>query len=181
MRRISTRLTSGIRRFSRLKYYTPSISCVIDYNSLYCNAMEALAALAVVGNVMQLISFCHETFELCVKIHKRGFADENLMLTARRIETLCQDVELSIKHTARKTAIDHISSPPYKELYFIASDCISMAKKLSVELDKISNSAGATAAKVFRTIWKRKHLEKLESTMQKYQTTLDSRLLVELL
>jgi pyruvate/oxaloacetate carboxyltransferase len=138
---------------------------------------EALAALAIACNVIQVISFCHETVDLAIKIHKQGTADVGLLQSTKRIEALSQQLDLSIQSTQIGTGL----SPAQKELSDIAKDCSSTAKQLSVELDKISKSRGGTVFKTARTLLKKSKLEKLESTMQQHRQVLDSRLLVQLL
>jgi hypothetical protein len=138
---------------------------------------EALAALGVACNVIQVISFCHETVELAVKIHKQGSVDETLSQNAKRIEALSQQLDLSIHNTQLASSI----SPARRELSTIAKDCISTSKTLTFELNKLSKSRGGTVIKTVKTVFKKSRLKDLENAMQKHQQVLDSRLLVELL
>jgi hypothetical protein len=143
--------------------------------------MEALAGLAIACNVIQVISFCHETVEVGVQIHKRGNVDEDLSLNARRLEDLSKQLDVSIQSTAQAATTGPNVSASYQDLSSIARDCSLKAKEMSVELDKVSNSKGGSVVKACKTLWKKSKLEKIEKVMQQYQKVLNSRLPVELL
>ena len=139
---------------------------------------EALAALGVACNVFQVISFCHEVVGVAVKIRQKGTADESLAQNASRIEALANQLDISIQNSVQ---VKSTVSPAQQELSSIAKDCSLIAKRLTVELDKISKSRGGTVIKTARTVFAKSKLEKLESSMQQHQRTLNSRILVQLL
>lgn len=59
--------------------------------------MEALTALGVACNVMQIVSFMHETFSSCKEILKSGQADPSLEENVKTISVLTKSLRDSLK------------------------------------------------------------------------------------
>jgi hypothetical protein len=137
---------------------------------------EALAALGIAVNVMGVITFCRETADLAVKIHKTGAVDPDLAQRTTRIKALSEQLDVSTQTAQYGSS----RLPAHQELSAIAKDCSSTAQQLVEELESISTGS-STIKKVAKSFWKRSKLEKLEKILESHQRVLDSRLLVDLL
>jgi hypothetical protein len=138
----------------------------------------ALAGLSVAANVLQLISFCHDTIDLAIKIHKQGTVDHELSQNAKRIGSITEQLDSSIRNTIQMVSSVSLAQ---QELFDIAKDCSQAAKALKQKLDEISNSRGGVVVKTMKTFRYKRTLERFEESTRKYQQILDTRLLVELL
>ncbi|KAN0089015.1 hypothetical protein V8E51_019275 [Hyaloscypha variabilis] len=142
--------------------------------------MEAVAALSVACNVMQVISFAHETISLCKRLHQGGLLDEDLANNARHLSSLSASLRDSINAV-------QTSRPLTKEqngLQAVAERCLEASTKLRLELDKFTmpgSPSGLTTLKnVLSAHFHKKSIEALRKIMNECQCTLQSDLLFQL-
>jgi hypothetical protein len=136
--------------------------------------MEALVALGLACNILQLISFGRETISLVTRISKDGSTDINLAKDAQRIEQLSNELETAMSNQS------NIVSPKYQELLVIARDCKATAKDIKAEMDSLSASSWGKFGKIVKGLRQKSTLERLEKTLLLHQNTLQSRLLTEM-
>jgi hypothetical protein len=139
--------------------------------------MEALAALGLAGNIIQVVSFCHETVSLSTKIYRKGSSDPELAQDVSQIKKLAEQLNIAISNSAEvmKTA-----SPTRAELMAIARDCSSAAEELELELNQASRSKAGAFGKAVKFMLRKSKLESLEQRLMRHQKTLQSRLLFEI-
>jgi hypothetical protein len=142
--------------------------------------MEALAGLSLACNVMQVMSFAHETFSLCKKIYSEGEANPSLGANAKTMAILTKALQNTILDHAAKpvTEADH-------ELQSIARKCLDAANRLAAKLEDLgqANSKGhikKTVKSAFKHWWRSDELQQLRDEMREYQITLDSGLLLRI-
>jgi hypothetical protein len=140
---------------------------------------EALLALGLACNVIQIISFSLETLAIANKIRKEGSFNTDLAQNVQRIEKLSQELEISMQNFPQGNQAPQ-SQTPQSELIDIARDCNSIASQMTSELSKISNSKGGTFGKTLNVVYRKSKLEKMEKTMTQCQQSLNSRLLQRL-
>jgi hypothetical protein len=139
--------------------------------------MEALFALGVACNVMQVISFCHETVSLSIKIYKKGSSDPELAQHVLQMKGLANQLDSAISNSA---TVITIQSPPRKELIAIARDCASTAKELELELNQVSHSKIGAVGRAVKIRFRISKLETLKQKLVSHQNTLQLRLIFEI-
>ncbi|KAE9364918.1 hypothetical protein N431DRAFT_386847 [Stipitochalara longipes BDJ] len=142
--------------------------------------MEAVAALSIACNVMQVISFGHETISLCKRLHHGGSLNADLEHNARHLSGLSESLRDSI--SAARTA--RPLTKEQNDLKAVAERCLEASTKLRHELDKFSMpgtpSGLATLKKAFRAQFRKNSIEALRKIMNECQSTLQSDLLFRL-
>lgn len=143
--------------------------------------MEALAALGIACNLMQVISFTGETITLCKHTYKRGSADPTLEGNAKTLHVLMQTLEKSLHESTAQATPD----PATIELQILARKCLDAVSSLSTQLNKIgtSGSQGSvsrTIVAVSKHLWKSGDLRRLQEEIDWYQKILESGLLVKI-
>ncbi|KAF7507899.1 hypothetical protein GJ744_009933 [Endocarpon pusillum] len=136
--------------------------------------MEALVALGLTCNVLQVISFSREAILLATKISKDGSVDINLAKDALQLEALSNELDASINNQA-STVLQG-----YHELLSIARDCNTTAKEIKKEMGLLSTSSWGKVGRTVKALRRRSALEQLEKTLLGHQQTLQSRLLYQI-
>ena len=139
--------------------------------------MEALAALGVACNIMQVISFCHETVSVSLKIYKNGSSDLDLAKNASQIQKLAEQLDVVVNNSA---AILTSNSQPRAEVVAIARDCASTAKELGLKLNQTTSSKAGAVGRALKIRLQKSKLDDLEQKLMRHQQTLQSRLLFEI-
>ena len=163
---------------------------------------ESLAIFGIACNVMQVISFAHDSIAVFKQLHHEGSADPRLRKAADQMRNTTNSLVDSInvnRGNARLTAEE-------AELLELANECSGIAKKLGDELDKLTNatssktmsgtagSPGTTAgtqstAKISfwktarlggRTWWKKGEIERLERDLNRAQKVMETRILIRI-
>src|ERR1700753_1531323 len=124
--------------------------------------MEALVALGVACNILQVASFCHETVSTSVRIYKKGSSDPELAHDVSKIKGLAEQLESAVSYSA---TVMTTASPAHTELIEIAHDCASTAKDLELELSQIASSQVGAVGRAFKIRLRKSHLEGLEQRL----------------
>jgi hypothetical protein len=142
--------------------------------------MDPVSALGLACNVMQIISFCHETITLCKRLHRDGSSDPNLDHVTSHLSRLSNNLRDSIDAAKQGVPLKQQE----KELQSIANECYKASTALQLELAKVANvSVGSHRSAIkatLKTVWRKSNLEKLEKTMNTNQRLLESKLLEQL-
>lgn len=136
--------------------------------------MEALVALGLACNILQVISFSMETILLATKISKDGSVDINLAKDALQLEELSKELETSINNQTSTVSQGH------HELLSIARDCNTTAKDIKKEMDLLSTSSWGKVGRTVKALRRKSALEQLEKILLGHQQTLQSRLLCQI-
>ncbi|KAK3317446.1 hypothetical protein B0T19DRAFT_292204 [Cercophora scortea] len=141
--------------------------------------MEALAALGVACNVMQVLSCGHELFSLCKRLFRTGDAGHGLRENAEAMRSLSTTLQKSLAILPQPaTEAEH-------ELLKIADACLTSSTELVAELEKASGGStkgkwGAAIGSALKMKLRIGHIEQLEKKMQQCQQTLESGLLLRI-
>ena len=142
--------------------------------------MDPLSALSLACNVMQVISFCHETISLCKRLHREGSSYPDLDDFAAHLSSLSSTLHDSIDTKKSNGRLDEQE----KELQLVAKESYVASISLQAELAKVSNVAGGSHRAAFKatmkTIWRKNTLDRLEQTMLANQKLLESKLLQQI-
>ena len=166
---------------------------------------ESLAIFGIACNVMQVISFAHDSITFFKQLHDERCADPSLRKAADQMrdatKSLVDSINVNCGH-ATLTAEE-------AELLKLANECSGIAKKLSDELNKLAggtaiNTMGGTTgtpvtpgtktrsqktAKISfwktaslggRTWWKKGEIEKLERDLNRVQKMMETRILIRI-
>jgi hypothetical protein len=163
---------------------------------------ESLAIFGIACNVMQVISFAHDSITFFKQLHDEGCADPTLRKAADQMRDATKSLVDSINvnsSNARLTAEEF-------KLLELANECSGIAKKLDDELDKLANGTlsktmsgaagppGTTtgAQKTVKTSlwktarlggrkwWKKGEMERLERDLNRAQKMMETRILIRL-
>jgi len=107
-----------------------------EYNNV---GAESLAIFGIACNVMQVISFAHDSITVFKQLHHEGCADPSLRKAADQMRDTNNSLVDSINvncGNARLTAEE-------AELLELANECSGIAKKLSDELNKLANASSS--------------------------------------
>jgi N-terminal domain on NACHT_NTPase and P-loop NTPases len=142
--------------------------------------MDPVSALGLACNVMQIISFCHETISLCKRVHREGSSDPNLDHVTSHLSRLSDNLRDSIDAAKQGKPLNRQE----KDLQSIANECYKASAAVQLELAKVANvSVGSHRSAIqatLKTVWRRSNLEKLEKTMTTNQRLLESKLLEQI-
>lgn len=140
------------------------------------SGLEPLIALSLTCNILQLISFGHETISLVKRVCEDGTFDQALNTHATRLNTLALNVP---------------RPPPgskgyEKGLFDTAQDCQSISRDLEKELKILSSHASrpraAAAIKIVLKSWPRKKkIYALEGRLKSMEQLMQSGLLMRIL
>jgi hypothetical protein len=163
---------------------------------------ESLAIFGIACNVMQVISFAHDCITFFKQLRDEGCADPSLRKAADQMHDATKSlVELINVNggNARLTAEE-------SGLLELAKECSGIAKKLSVELNKLANGTASKAmsgttgtpgtatgaqktvkASLWRTArlggrtwWKKGEIERLEKDLNQAQKMMETRILIRI-
>ena len=142
--------------------------------------MEALAVFGIACNVIQVISFTHETISICKAVYNSG-APFDSAYTSKIVgdyEKICDDLQRKIQYAGSGACAEE------KELFNIASDCLLAAKKLKSSVNKLAtpSSRGKALGSIYAGVaakFKGGRLQKLEDNINKHKARLESHLLMK--
>ncbi|OTA68003.1 hypothetical protein K449DRAFT_317405, partial [Hypoxylon sp. EC38] len=137
--------------------------------------MSGLEALSVACNIMQVISFAHETISFCKSIYQGQYPDDHIKQNAASLSALSAELQAHYESTKPQTS-------QHKQLVDVAKQCNIAARALEEEVKfLISNHAKGHLVQTLRTAvktnWRRGRLERLEKSLRNYQHTMESCLL----
>jgi hypothetical protein len=138
--------------------------------------MEALAVLSLTCNIFQLISACKETADMLTKIRKKGSLDLPLSGNAAQIELFSTQVMTSINNGSFGGTSLNVRS----NLLIIAQDCKSTAQEIRKVVEEINNSKGGSLGMAYKAMRRKGSLDRLDSSLQRYQQTLQSHTLEDI-
>ncbi|KAI1471056.1 uncharacterized protein F4812DRAFT_455168 [Daldinia caldariorum] len=140
--------------------------------------MSGLEALGIGCNVMQVISFAHETVEFCKGVYRgQSFNDYNQQ-TVASLQGLSAQLQTHFQKAKLKTTNE-------KQLADIASKCNVAARALEDEVNFLGSHHAkgdlrAALSVVIKTKWRRSRLERLEKSLRNHQQTMESYLLARI-
>ncbi|OTA91507.1 hypothetical protein M434DRAFT_13110 [Hypoxylon sp. CO27-5] len=137
--------------------------------------MSGFEALSVACNIMQVISFAHETIGFCKAIYQGRSPDDHIERNAASLSELSAQLQKHYESTKPQTS-------QQKQLADVAKQCNIAARALEEEVKfLVSNNAKGHLAQTIRiavkTNWRRGRLERLEKSLRNYQHTMESYLL----
>jgi len=142
--------------------------------------MEAIAALGLACNVMQVICFSREVVTVARHAYTTGKIEEDLSDKSSHLATLALAVEDSIQSAMKP------QTKAQRDLQEAAQKCRQTAAELGQEVDKICPSAGrppnafrAIKSSV-KAIGRKNKLKDLEKTMMHWERVIDSGLLLQI-
>jgi len=143
--------------------------------------MEAIAALGLACNVLQVFEFTTTTARWCKQIYETGqtASNEDLDRNGQRLSESTARLSKAISNASR--ARDTIARDE-KELLVQAHDCTGLAERLHEELAKLRLGDGPKSRKVaftktFQARWNAKKIESLEKKLSGRQMVLHTLLL----
>jgi hypothetical protein len=144
--------------------------------------MEALAGLSIACNVLQIVSFVHETFSLCKRLYEDGESDPALGTNAKAMVVLTKSLQHTVFHPPGAT--NPVTQADY-ELERIAKECLASADRLTTRLEALGvydsrRRLTKTAKSAFKLWWRSGEFQRLVEEMREYQKTLDSGLLLRI-
>ena len=142
--------------------------------------MEAIAAVSLACNVMQLISFSHEVIEVARQLYSDGCVDKDLSNVVEQLSGLTASVE--------KALLPKATSSSQQRLGDVARKCRDASIKLQDEIKHLSlpPSPGANRSVVqsirmsVKAISHKSRIMELEKSMLKWQKVMDSGLLLQI-
>ncbi|KAF9876258.1 hypothetical protein CkaCkLH20_06201 [Colletotrichum karsti] len=141
------------------------------------SGLEAIAALGLACNILQLIGTVGSTITVARNILETGEIDPDLEKHTNELTSLFQDAEGSLSQTSQHKGD--------KELRAAAGQVLKATREFGSELVKISG--GASKGKIRQVIggtvkglWRRKKLDELEAEISRCRGMFESRLLLSL-
>jgi hypothetical protein len=143
------------------------------------SGLEPLAVFGLACNVMQVLSFSHETISLCKSIFRTGSLSPNLANNVSHLSEVCESLNDSLNSKPKPLSKDQ------QKLLEIAQDSLAVASQLKAEVNKIDNtiSKGKLSSAItggLKATWRKGKIEKLEKSISSYQRTLESSLLAHI-
>jgi hypothetical protein len=139
------------------------------------SGVEALAILGIACNVMQVISFSHETIASCKKYYETGCADPALSEAAGHLKACAKDLESQLQSPRPRTK-------DQEDLVSIAKKCYDISSKLDKELKNITSVS--TSSNMLRSarlgvtrMLRKSRIEALEKDMSRHQAVLETSLI----
>ncbi|SPO04456.1 uncharacterized protein DNG_07141 [Cephalotrichum gorgonifer] len=135
--------------------------------------MSGVEVLSLVANIFQVIGFAADTIRLCNDIYKGRAPDDNLGEHATTLQALSTGIESH--YSAASNTQD-------KELEGIAKKCAIAARALEEEVrfatkHHAQGDLAATLKVAVKTLWRKNRSAKLEASLGRYQTAMESHLL----
>jgi len=137
--------------------------------------MSGIEALGFVCNIMQTISFAHETVTLCKAIYQGRHPDAYLIENAASLAALSAQVQTHYQKMKPQTTDEW-------NLSNIASKCNITARALEEEVQFITDhqtkgNLAATLRIAVKMNWRKSRLERLEKSLREHRSTMESYLL----
>jgi len=145
---------------------------------------EALAALGIACNVMQVIGCAIDLCHVYHTMSDKGSVDPMLASKSDSLRVLSGDLEQSIKDGLKNAQHTPQDRKRYQELEKIAKDSQDKSRALLQELTKIaprSQSPFHKATASVKVLWHGSKIAKLEKEMKSCEDTMTSKILVHLL
>ena len=141
--------------------------------------MEALVALGLACNVMQILSYASETCSLWKRLLETGDTHPTLRENATAITTLSASLRDSL------TNLPHPISEAETQLLSLANSCLAASDGLICELNRTAGIAakgklGAAIKSAVKLRLGQSRLERLAKDVQAYRETLESGLLLRI-
>jgi hypothetical protein len=139
------------------------------------SGLEGLAALGLVCNIFQTISFGHETIHLLKSVYQHGSVDESLAEYSVALRIVSSDIEAI-------GALPRNAKGYEKELVTAAAKCQIISRGIEDEIKFIlgqpaKGSLLKTLKVAFRATWRKKRLERMEKGLSDIQHLMDTSLL----
>jgi len=142
--------------------------------------MEAIAALGLACNVMQLISFSRDVLTVVRHAYATGTVQADLGDRASRLSGLAMAVDDSLGSSAKP------QTPAEKDLQEAARKSHAASLELHEEINKLNGPPGQSRSVVravvttVKTMRRKSRIDKLEETMLHWQKVMDSGLLLRI-
>jgi len=143
------------------------------------SGLEPLAALGLVCNIMQIISFAHETVSICKTIYRTGYPDTNLANNVAYLANVSENLKESLGSAPGSLGKDE------QELMDIANRSLAAASSLRKEVENITTntSKGKLISAIsggLKATFRKRRIERLERSMLDCQRALESRILLRI-
>lgn len=142
--------------------------------------MEAIAALSLACNVMQVLEFTTTTARWCKEIYETGqtAANEDVDRNSQRLSESTARLSEAI---ANASTVQNMIARDEQELLVQARDCTGSAKDLHEELAKLkldgSKSRRVAVKRTVQALWNAKKIGSLEKKLSGRQVILQTLLL----
>jgi hypothetical protein len=138
---------------------------------------ESLAIFGIACNVMQVISFAHDSITFFKQLHDERCADPSLRKAADQMrdatKSLVDSINVNCGH-ATLTAEE-------AELLKLANECMSGTTGTTTGAQKtVKASLWRTARLGGRTWWKKGEIERLEKDLNRAQKMMETRILIRI-
>ncbi len=142
--------------------------------------MEAIAALSLASNVLQVVDFTATTARWCKQIYDTGqtASNEDLDRNGQRLSESTARLSGAIANASNS---HNVIAKDEQELLVQARDCTDLAKKMHEELAKLrldgSKSRRVAFTRTVQARWKTKKIQSLEKKLSDRQVVLQTLLL----
>ncbi|KAL8860799.1 MAG: hypothetical protein Q9178_002829 [Gyalolechia marmorata] len=144
--------------------------------------MDPLSALGLVANIIQVVDAATDAFQVCHQIYTLGASieDSRMSFTSKQLH----ESYTMLEHSLTQTASSSHKFQTGVDLKDLASECCGTTKTLQTELASLIKSpTGGILESVSKTLLKKRKarkLDKIKQSLDQYQKTLDSRLIIEI-
>ena len=140
--------------------------------------MSGLEAFGLACNIIQIISFAHETVSLCQTIYNGRSPSTHLKETAQSLADLSAQIHSDCQ------AIQPLNADE-RSLVDIANKCNIAARALEEETSFIlqhqkKGNLVATFRVTVKTVWRRRRLDRQDKQLQSYRSTMETHLLARI-
>ncbi|KAH8893363.1 hypothetical protein GQ53DRAFT_805557 [Thozetella sp. PMI_491] len=141
--------------------------------------MEALVAVGIACNVMQVLSFAHEVITLCKRVHHNKSPEPTLAQNGEHLEAVVKSL------AGRLSQGPHPLMKPDQELLDIAQRCSEAARELIDEVGFLTthpdgrNRLWATMKTTAKSLLRKSRLERLQKDLAGYQRSMETTILVQ--
>ena len=150
--------------------------------------MEAIAALSLACNVLQIASSAHELVSLCYRLYDNRHPDPGSNVDVNHLHQMLERLKIEMDHNgvlAHPNLSQHPAGSAANMLQDLASDLTSEATKLRDTVAKIAPSASQSLTKSVqksvRYMFKdKKRIESLQARIERLKSTLNSELLLKI-
>ena len=143
------------------------------------SGLEALAALGIACNIMQVVSFSLETLSLCKAMYKTGSPAPSLVQNASHLEDLGKGLRASLDSAPKPLTKDQ------QKLHEIARGCSEAVAELKTEVARITGDPCrrgvlASVTTGFKARIRKSRIDRLEKTVQGFKGSFDTGLLLQI-
>ena len=146
--------------------------------------MDPLTAFSLTCGVIQVVDFSTKVAVKCRQIYKDGATSEN-----KKTESMARHLTDLAAHLKLPNISQSLGSAPQlyhddQELLKLAKQCSETATELIDELQKLSVPDRQRKRDAFRkamkVVWKKDAIQNIQSSLEQYRRTLDTRILINL-